>query len=66
MYVKEGVHRPHNDGRKGMGRTIRTNHKRDMKWYNYERNYSASQVTWKVIETDGMCLVYMRLERRTS
>jgi hypothetical protein len=50
----------------GAGRIIRTNHKRDMKWYNYEENYSASQVTWKVMETDGMRLVYMGLERRTS
>jgi hypothetical protein len=28
--------------------------------------YSASQVTWKVMETDGTRLVYMALERRTS
>jgi hypothetical protein len=24
------------------------------------------QMTWKVMETDGICLVYMRLEQRTS
>jgi hypothetical protein len=49
-----------------VGRTTRTNHKRDMKWYNYGGNYSASQVTWKVMETDGTRLLYMRLEQRTS
>jgi hypothetical protein len=49
-----------------MGRTIGTNHKRSMEWYDYEGNYSVSQVTWKVMETDETCLVYMGLEWRTS
>jgi hypothetical protein len=66
LYVKEGAHGPHNDGGRGAGRTIRTNHKRDMKWYDYVENYSASQVTWKVMETDGTRLLYMGLERGTS
>jgi hypothetical protein len=34
-----------------------------MKWYNFEENYSASQVTWKATKTDETCLMYMGWSR---